>query len=170
MKHHLTEECLTLFNVNGTFRKTQKSKLLQKLTQQPLDVQSYAALVDMGMIWWLASPTAEDRENLDGLPYTWGNYTNKIVAMILARHINASTIVCINDPYDCTVSIKDDERELRTQGQSHIPNVFVKSDDHFPSARVFKTILCSAGNKKRLQALIKTQLSEISQSADIFSW
>ncbi len=24
MKHRLTEECLTLFNVNGTFRKTQK--------------------------------------------------------------------------------------------------------------------------------------------------
>ena len=61
-------------------------------------------------------------------------------------------------------TIKDDERELRTQDQSHIPNVFVKSDDHFPSARVFKTILCSAVNKKRLQALIKTQLSEISQS------
>lgn len=40
----------------------------------------------------------------------------------------------------------------------------MKSDDQFPSARVFKTILCSAGNKKRLQALIKTQLSEKSQS------
>lgn len=65
MKHRLTEECLTLFNVNGTFRKTQKSKLLQKLTQQPLDVQSYTALVDMGMIWRLASPTAEDREKGD---------------------------------------------------------------------------------------------------------
>ncbi len=31
MKHHLTEECLTLFNVNGTFRKTHKSKLLLQL-------------------------------------------------------------------------------------------------------------------------------------------
>ena len=51
MKHRLTEECLTLFNVNGTFRKTQKSKILQKLTQQPLDVQSYMVFVDMGMIW-----------------------------------------------------------------------------------------------------------------------
>ena len=34
----------------------------------------------------------------------------------------------------------------------------------FPSAHVFKTVLCSAGNKKRLQGLIKTQLSEISLS------
>ncbi len=84
--------------------------------------------------------------------------------MILARHVNASTIICIHNPYDCTVSIKDDERELHIQGQGHIPNVFMKSDDQFPSPRVFKTILCSAGNKKRLQAQIETQLSEISQS------
>ena len=47
MKHRISEECLTLFNANGTFRKTQKSKLLQKLTMQPLDVNSYTALVDM---------------------------------------------------------------------------------------------------------------------------
>ena len=40
MKHRISEECLTLFNANGTFRKTQKSKLLQKLTLQPLDVNS----------------------------------------------------------------------------------------------------------------------------------
>ena len=36
-KHRLTEECLVLFNANGTFRKTQKSKLLQKLIRQPQD-------------------------------------------------------------------------------------------------------------------------------------
>ena len=33
----------------ATFRKTQKSKLLQKLILQPLDVNSYTALTDMGM-------------------------------------------------------------------------------------------------------------------------
>ncbi len=69
--------------------KTQKSKLLQKLTLQPIDVQSYTALVDMGMIWRLASPTAEDKEKGDGSPYTWGDYTNKIASMILARHVHA---------------------------------------------------------------------------------
>ena len=61
MKHHISEEYLTLFKANGTFRKTQKSKLLQKLTMQPLHVNSYTALVDMGMIWRLASPTADKR-------------------------------------------------------------------------------------------------------------
>lgn len=118
IKHCLSEECLALFNVNGTFRKTQKSKLLQKLTLQPIDVQSYTALVDMGMIWWLASPTAEDREKGDGLLYTWGNYTSKIASMILVHHVWATTIICVNDPYDHAESFKDDERQLRIQCQA----------------------------------------------------
>ena len=158
MKYHLTEECLSLFNVNGTFRKTQKRKLLEKLTQQPIDVPSYTALIDMGMMWRLESPTSEDREKGDGSPYTWGDYTNKIASIILARHVNATTITCVNDPYNKLESIKDDERLLRIQGQGHIPNVYVKSNDKLPSAHMFKTILCNAGNKKRLQTLIKNKL------------
>ena len=110
MKHHISEDCLTLFNINGTFRKTQKSKLLQKLTMQLLDVNSYT---DMGMIWCLASPTAEERVKSDGSPYIWGDYTEKIVSILLARHVSATTIICINDPYDYAESIKDDERQLR---------------------------------------------------------
>ena len=164
MKHRVSEESLTLFNANGTFRKTQKSKLLQKLVLQPLDVNSYTALVDMGIMWRLASPTAEERVKNDGSPYTWGDYANKIGSVILSRHVNATTIICINDPYDYAESIKDDERELRIQGQGPIPNVYMKSTDLFPMACKFKTILCSAGNKKRLQALIKAQLSELSKS------
>ena len=40
----------------------------------------------------------------------------------------------------------------------------MKSGDQLPSAREFKTILFSVGNKKLLQTLIKAQLSQISQS------
>ena len=73
---------------------------------QPLHVNSYTALVDMGMIWHLASPTAEERVKSDGSRYTWGDYTEKIVSFLLARHVNATTIICINDPYDYAESIK----------------------------------------------------------------
>ena len=31
MKHRVSEECLTLFNAHGTFRKTQKSKHLHEV-------------------------------------------------------------------------------------------------------------------------------------------
>ena len=158
MKH---QECLTLFNANSTFRKTQKSKLLQKLAYQPLDVNSYMALVDMGMMWCLASPTAEERVKSDGSPYIWGDYTNKIGSVILACHVNATTIICINDPYDYAESIKDDEHELHIQDQGPILNVYMKLADLFPTACKF---ICSACNKKHLQALIKAQLSELSKS------
>ena len=84
--------------------------------------------------------------------------------MILARHVNATTIICINDPYDYAESIKDDERELCIQGQGPIPNVNMKPADLFPTTCNFKTILCRASNKKRLQALIKAQLQELSKS------
>ena len=146
------------------FRKTQKSKLLQKLIQQPQEITSYTAVVDMGMIWRLATPTVKDRDKGDGSPYTWGDYANKMASMILARHKDANSIVCVNDPYGQTESIKDDERELRIQGHGHIPNVFMKAGDAFPSAREFKTIMCSSGNKKRLQSMIKAQLTDIAQS------
>ena len=142
MKHRISEDCLTLFNANGTFRKIQKSELLQKLTMQLLDVNSYTALVDMGMIWCLASPTAEERVKSDGSPYTWGDYTEKIVSILVARHVGATTIICINDPYDYAESIKDDERQLRIQGQGPIPNVYMKPADLFPTNCKFKTILC----------------------------
>ena len=78
----------------------------------------------MGMIWRLASPTAEERVKSDGSPYTWGDYTEKIVSILLARHVSATTIICINDPYDYAESIKDDEHQLRIQGQGPIPNVY----------------------------------------------
>ena len=164
MKHRVSEECLTLFNAHGTFRKTQQRKHLQKLALQPLDVNSYVSLVDMGMMWHLASPTAEERVKSDGSPYTWGDYTNKIGSVILACHVNATTIMCNNDPYDYAESIKDDERELRIQGQGPIPNVYMKPADLFSTACNFKKILCSSRNKKRLQAQIKAQLSELSRS------
>ena len=50
-EHRVIEESMALFNSNGTYRKTQKSNLLQKLSLQSAYIQEkYTALVDMGMI------------------------------------------------------------------------------------------------------------------------
>ncbi len=49
LEHRVVEECVALFNSNGTYRKTQKSKLIQKLSLQPVHLQEpYIALIDMG--------------------------------------------------------------------------------------------------------------------------
>jgi hypothetical protein len=76
LEHRVVEECVALFNSNGTYRKTQKSKLIQKFSLQPVDLQEpYIALINMGMIWTMATLTAEDRQTQDG---TWSDYVQKV--------------------------------------------------------------------------------------------
>ena len=105
LEHHVVEECVALFNSNGTYRKTQKSKLIQKLPMQSVDLQEpYIALIDMGMIWRMATPSAEDRQTQDGTPYKWSDYVHKVSSIILARHGDADRIICVNDPYDAAYS------------------------------------------------------------------
>ena len=68
LQHRVTAECLSLFNTNSTLIKNQKSKLLQSLSYVSLPFEefySYAAVVDMGFMWKLCSPSPEDREKRD---------------------------------------------------------------------------------------------------------
>ena len=51
MQYLVTDECLPIFNVNGTMRKEMKSKLVDKLKSVEVDAHdSYIAVVDMGFI------------------------------------------------------------------------------------------------------------------------
>ena len=105
LEHHLVEECEALFNCNGTYRKTQKSKLIQKLSLRCVDQhEPYTALIDLGMIWRMATPSAEDRQTdthtHDGIPYKWFNYVQRLSSIIRACHIAAERIICGNDPYN----------------------------------------------------------------------
>ena len=45
----------------------------------------------MGMIWRLAVPTVEDRDNGDGSQHTWGDYANKMASVIPAHHKDANS-------------------------------------------------------------------------------
>ena len=61
MEYRITEECLSLFNNNGTMVKVQKSKLVEKLNLIPFQtVDSYIVLINMGFIWRLATLSPED--------------------------------------------------------------------------------------------------------------
>ncbi len=155
LEHRVIEECVALFNSNGSYRKTQKSKLIQKLTLQSVDLQEpYTALIDMGMIWRMATPSVEDRQTQDGTPYKWSDFVHKVSSIIIACHHDADRIICVNDPYDTAFSTKDDERDLRVQAKAHVPNTYMKLGDPFPSATAFKTFLFSVSIKGRLQKLI----------------
>ena len=64
VKYRVTEECLSIFNVDGSIRHTTKSKLLEHLILQPVLIKPsrYCSIVDMRLIWRLATPTPDDRE------------------------------------------------------------------------------------------------------------
>lgn len=64
LEGRVTEECLSMYNVDGSMRKTCKSKLLHLFNKDPVPEKprNLISLVDMGLIWRLATPTPEDRE------------------------------------------------------------------------------------------------------------
>ena len=65
LEHRVVEGCMVLFNSDVTFRKTQTKFSLQYVYLQ----EPYVALVDMGMTWRMATPTAEDRQTQGGTLY-----------------------------------------------------------------------------------------------------
>ena len=94
-------------------RKTQKSKLVEKLHMESLNAKQYIAIVDMGFVWRLASPIVEDREKADNSSFTWRDYASKLFSLIMVRHAQACTIIMVNDQYDLPFSIKDSKRQSR---------------------------------------------------------
>ena len=127
LEHSVVKESVALFNSNSTYRKTQKSQLIQKLSLQPVDIQeSHIALIDIGMIWRMAIPSAEDRQTQDGAPSKWLDYVQKLTSIILGRHSKAERMICVNDPYATAYSTEDNERNLRSQGNMNVPNVYMK--------------------------------------------
>ena len=61
--------------------KAQKSKVRDLLNFIPLpyaNQRMYTALIDMGFIWRLSTPTKEDREKKEDSAYTWRDYACKV--------------------------------------------------------------------------------------------
>ena len=162
LEGRVTEECLSVYNVDGSMRKTSKSKLLQLFNLDPVGGQpkGHISLVDMGLIWRLATPTPEDREakKRDGSEYRWEDYLNKMCSLITSRHGDAHLVILVNDRYDLSFSIKDDEHDRRAAKQVHIPNVFPKPGDLFPGATEFNKVMVNSANKVRLQKLVKEHM------------
>jgi len=165
LEGRVTEECLSMYNVDGSMRKTCKSHLLHLFNKDPVPekARDHISVVDMGLVWRLATPTPEDREatKRDGSQYRWSNYLDKICTIIISRHTDARLIILVNDTYDRPFSIKDDEHDRRAARYSQIPNVFPKPEDAFPGAVEFNRIMASSGNKVRLQKLVKEHMKTL---------
>ena len=87
------EECVTLFNSIDTHRKMRKSKVIQNVPLQYVCLQEpNVALVDMGMIWRKAIPSAEGQRTQHGTPYKWSDYVHKVsplpaIAMLTVSYV-----------------------------------------------------------------------------------
>lgn len=168
LEHCVVEECTSIFNSNKTYRKINKSQLIQCLKFDAVHVREpYTALVDMGMVWRMAIPSSENRIRDDDGKLMWSDYAKNVSNIILNRHHNAERIICVNDVYDTQYSIKDDERQLRIQGMGHIPNEHFKFDNPFPSTAKFNSILCSKTNKFRLQKFLQRYITEKARDINI---
>ena len=141
MEYRITEECLPLFNINGSMVKTQKSKMRDVLNFVPLPYEKqrvYTALIHMGFMWRLSTPQKEDREKNEDSVYTWRDYAIKMYETIISRHKNANKFILVNDPYHIEESIKDSEHEKRKENfQGGSKNVIIRPDGKFPQAREF---------------------------------
>ena len=47
MEYYVTDECLIIFDISGTMRKTQKSKLVAKLHMETFEPEECIAIGDM---------------------------------------------------------------------------------------------------------------------------
>ena len=70
LEYRVIEKCVCLFNSKvahtGRHRKQAHSDALSPNCRPS---RAYTALIDMGMIWRMASPSAEDFQTEDGTPY-----------------------------------------------------------------------------------------------------
>ena len=162
MEYRVTDECLSIFNTNGTMVKVQKSKLTDSFCFTPLPsnfLLNSIAIIDMSFIWRLSTPTIEDREKNDETHFTWYDYSRKMFYLIRQRHPDASTIILVNDPYDLDITVKDSEHDRRSTSQYEggSKNVFIKPDGKCPNARELNDFFKNKSNKIRLQQFLKTE-------------
>ena len=92
------------------------------------------AIVDMGLLWRLSSPSSADREKSDGIVYTWKDYGDKVYEIILTRYPSASMIIAVNDYYENDViNVKD--RGCQKCSADYVggqtKNVFPEKERHF---------------------------------------
>ncbi|KAG1654985.1 hypothetical protein GQR58_024759 [Nymphon striatum] len=163
MENRVTEECLSIFNVDGSLRHTAKSKLFEHLNLQPTADKPaiYSSLIDMSMLFHLATPADREKKKQDGSDYKWQDYIDKICFMVHSRHPDAEQTYAINDPYPKPneYSIKDDERDRRAASHPNAGNKFPTRDEKFPGPKEFSSFMSNSQNKVRLQNLVRQCLT-----------
>ena len=79
------------------------------------------------------------------------------------RHLNAKTVIFVNDPYDVIDSVKTEEH-VRRNCIYESKNVYIKPIDELPNKTNLSTFFSNKSNKIRLQNYLKVEFQKLSQS------
>ena len=162
--YRLTDECVAIFNECGSIRKCQKSKLTDVMRFKEVYPKGYICIIDMGFIWRLSTPKAEEYVKADESCFTWVDYGVKLFSVIISRHPEAKEFILVNDYYGKDViNVKDGESTTRytkfSGGDS--PNVYPAHGREMPSVQKFKDFFRNSGNKQRLQRFLMEELGSL---------
>ena len=81
----------------------------------------------------------------------------------MSRHLNAKTVIFVNDPYDVIDSVKAEEH-VRRNCIYGSKNVYIKAIDELPNKTNLSTFFSNKSNKIRLQNYLKVEFQKLSQS------
>jgi len=160
----VTDECPSLCDVDGSMRKTMKSKLLDlfnsEATRPTEKPWKFASLVDMGLIWRLAIPTPEDREvrnRTDRSTIVATTWKKSALSSSHASQMHAWTASSMTSTTSHSASriksIIDGQKNIYTS-QIFSPSLKIP----FPAAVEFLTCTVTSGSKARLQRLVNAQM------------
>ena len=163
-ENRITDECLSVFNPNGTKRKCNKAKTKDIMKFEEVNLEDYIVLMDAGHMWRLGTPCTEEYVKSDGSKLTWSDYAERIFNAVLSRHNNAKCFFIVNDYYGSDViHPKDGERTLR--GKKFVggstPNVYPASSKELPSVRLLKDFFKTNSNKERFQTYLREEFNKL---------
>ena len=141
-EHKITGNRLSMFNSNGKIRKCQKFKILQKIHLKCVDYSKYIAVVDMGLLWRLSTPSSAGREKCDGTVYTWKDYRHKVFETMFRKHCSASMNIAAIDCYgNDVINVKGGERQKHSTAYvgGQTKNLFPAKERHFPGIKEFNS-------------------------------
>lgn len=162
LTHELAPVPPSLFNNDGTMRKTQKADLAKKLeaTCEEIQVLETSDQHDTAyVIDGMALLQTLDEAQFDTFDDLGRTVMQKILSL-LASDQSVTSVTLVFDRYDMPLSIKQMERERRTGGET-APSYVINGQRTVPNYRKF---LKNATNKSELTDFLCIYLSEHVQS------
>ena len=129
----------------------------------------YYSVIDMSMLFCLATPTPEDREKkkCDGSAYKWIDCASKIASMVHTCYPDAVQCYVFNNDYEKKYTIKDDKCNRRAADYPDGGNKFPKHSDKFPGPKEFNAFMKDCGNNAKLNVLVRQCLENRKDSHKI---